>query len=91
VRFRAFRRGPWKLVETSEAKAYLFRVGEDGGESRDLAAEQPETLAALRAELAEAAARIGLPALDGPLDAGAGAEALDPATRERLKELGYVE
>jgi len=91
ARFRAYRSGPWKLVESSEGAALLFHLEEDPAETRDLAAERPGELARLRAELADAAGRIGLPPLDGPLEQGAGTDSLDADTRERLQQLGYIE
>ncbi len=49
----AMRDGPWLLVEFfDEAKAELFNLADDIGETRDLAAQQPERVAKLRAALA---------------------------------------
>jgi arylsulfatase A-like enzyme len=89
-RYRAFREGGLKLVETSLGERFLFDLAADPDESRDLAAERPEQVARLAASLERARAALGLPALDADLGSGA-APALDSATRERLKQLGYVE
>jgi arylsulfatase A-like enzyme len=91
ARFRAYRSGPWKLVESSGGDTLLFHLGEDPEESRDLARERPQDVTRLRAELEAATRRIAMPPLDATLAAGAGSEALDEATRERLKQLGYIE
>ena len=47
---RAVRRGPWKLLVQGDS-VRLFNLDEDLGEQRDLAQDQPEMVAALRAEL----------------------------------------
>ena len=89
-RYRSYRSGDWKLVETSEGEAYLFDLASAEGESRDLAASQPEQLAVLQAGLASVRLELGLPALDA-LEVGEAAPDLDEATRERLRQLGYLE
>ncbi len=92
VRLRAYRSGPLKLVETSAGKAFLYDLSADPDEDHDLAAERPEEVARLRRELDTWCAAMGIPGL-GAAGAGAGdaAATMDPAARERLKALGYVE
>jgi arylsulfatase A-like enzyme len=90
-RYRLLREGSLKLVETSDGESFLYDLRADPAESRDLGGERPAELAHMRARMAEARTRLGLPALDAPLAAGAGAPELDEATRERLRALGYVE
>jgi hypothetical protein len=77
-------------VETSLGERFLFDLAADPDESRDLAAERPEQVARLAASPERARAPLGLPALAAERGSGA-APALDAATRERLKQLGYVE
>jgi arylsulfatase A-like enzyme len=89
-RYRAYRQGDWKLVETSEGEAYLFDLGSPLGETRDVARSQPDQLARMRADLAVVQAELALPPLDA-LEVGEGAPELDEATRERLRQLGYLE
>ena len=90
VRYRLYRDGPWKLVDTSSGHVFLYDVRADPGEQHNLAEERPEVLARLRANLDDTAADLGLPRLDAELDLGESPE-LDADTRERLKALGYVE
>jgi arylsulfatase A-like enzyme len=91
VHLRALRDGRWKLVATSDGRRLLYDLEADPGETRDLAAEQPEQLAALDARLEAARADLGLPPLDQIGSEGEAAPELDPATQQRLRELGYVE
>jgi arylsulfatase A-like enzyme len=76
---------PWKLVLGAGAPR-LFDLSRDPRELRNLAAKEPERVARLSAELAEA---LGPHASDG-------VEALDPRRieprlRDRLRELGYLD
>ncbi len=89
-RYRAYRSGDWKLIESSKGDTLLFDLGADPDEARNLASERPEQLALLRAELAEVRAGLNLPLLDAEIEAGATPE-LDDATREQLRALGYTE
>ena len=91
TRYRSYRSGSWKLVESSRGEAFLYDLATDSGETSNLAAAQPEQLARLRAQLEAERTRLGLPALDASLEVGAAAQELDQATRERLRQLGYVE
>jgi arylsulfatase A-like enzyme len=90
-RYRLFREGNLKLVTSSRGDALLYDLAADPRETRDLAAERPADLARMRARLAAAGAAIGLPALDAKLGEGGGAPAMDEATREQLRALGYAE
>jgi arylsulfatase A-like enzyme len=90
-RYRAYRSGSWKLVETSKGEEFLFDLASDPGETRDLAAARPVELARLRAELETVRGRIGLPELDGDLAGDGARPELDEETQERLRELGYLE
>jgi arylsulfatase A-like enzyme len=90
LRYRAYRQGDWKLVETSDGEAYLFDLASPARETRDLAGSQPERLARMRADLARVRAELALPSLDS-LEVGEAAPELDEATRERLRQLGYLE
>ena len=48
----AIRRGPWKLIEFFDSgKAELYNLAEDPGESLDLATQETERVATLRADL----------------------------------------
>ena len=50
---QAIRRGPWKAVRPGpDAAIRLFDLGDDPGETRDVAAEHPEVAAALGEALA---------------------------------------
>jgi len=89
-RYRMLRDGPLKLVETSTGEALLYDLAADPGERRDFASERPAELARMRARMREVAERLGLPPLDAPASAGE-APALDEATREQLRALGYAE
>jgi arylsulfatase A-like enzyme len=86
----ALRRGAEKLVlPARDAPAELYDLASDPGERRDLAAEQPERAAALRAELETWVKRLHV---EG---AQAGTQAVpnrEPhPSRGALEALGYVE
>jgi arylsulfatase A-like enzyme len=90
ARYRALRDGRLKLVASSNAEPLLYDLAADPGEERNVAAERPADVARLSESLEQIRVALGLPALD--VDLGGGAETeLDPATRERLRQLGYVE
>ncbi len=86
---RAYRAGPWKLVQATMGGPYLYDLARDPTEARDLAAERPEQVAKLAVELEAVRVRLGLPKLN-EARAGAAAPALDEATQQRLRELGYL-
>jgi hypothetical protein len=91
VRYRAFRSGPVKLVESSLGELFLYDLAEDPGEERNLVAENPELLARMQGELEATRVNLQLPRLGDELASGEGLPELDEATVERLRELGYVE
>ena len=77
---------PWKLVESEGgAPPRLYDLARDPGEGRDVAAEQPEVVARLAANLARWKAARPLPRDDEPLSPDRVAE------REALRSLGYVD
>ena len=65
---QAVRVGAWKLVRNGDDPPELYHLGEDPGESRDLARRQPETVARLSSLLETA--RTNAP--EFPLQAGPG-------------------
>jgi arylsulfatase A-like enzyme len=90
ARFRAYRAGSLKLVETVPGAPVLFDLAADPAERRNLARADGAMLARLRGELETVRQALGLPALDAPVG-GPAAPVLDPAARERLRALGYAE
>lgn len=91
-RFRTYRSGDHKLVQHITDGTVLFDLRKDPGESTDIAAQAPDKVAALQAELADWQAKLGLPALDAPIDAPKGMpENLSAEEIEALKALGYME
>jgi arylsulfatase A-like enzyme len=91
VRLRVYRSGKWKLVESSGGPAMLYDLSADPDEERDLAGSESAELARVKAELETWRAAMGIPELGQPGSAPAAEAAMDPAARERLKALGYVE
>jgi arylsulfatase A-like enzyme len=89
-RYRAYRLGAKKLIESSKGESWLYDLAADPEERHDLAGERPEEVARMKAEQEKLRAKIGLPALDHAVAQRESRE-LDPATRERLRELGYAE
>ncbi|HEV7732826.1 MAG TPA: sulfatase [Candidatus Binatia bacterium] len=88
-RFRAYRSGTEKLVVDSAGGQWLFDLQVDPGETRDVAAARPDRVTRLRSDLEAWVQALGLPALDAAVTAAA--PPMDPAARERLRALGYVE
>jgi len=81
---RAVRAGRWKLVVDDVGGApRLFDLVEDPAEVDDVAADHPETVAALLADLADVDTRR---VFATPVDRGE----LDESTRDQLRALGYV-
>lgn len=79
---RAWRDGDWKLIEAPRPE--LYDLAADAGEARNLLADEPERVAALRTALRETVAGDnpgGIAAEQAPVDAEAMA---------RLRALGYV-
>ena len=90
ARIRTYRAGSWKLVLTSKGKRFLFDLATDPGETRNLAEARPEKLASLLDELDTWRAALALPVIDDEREYREVPD-LDPAARERLRALGYVE
>ena len=77
---RSLRRGPWKYIHQAEAE--LYRLDEDPGEVVNLAAQHPEKVAELRAELERLVGEAAPPA-----DAGS---TISAEERAQLEALGYT-
>jgi arylsulfatase A-like enzyme len=90
-RYRTYRSGTLKVVQTSKGDTYLFDLAADPHEDHDVAASRPADLARVKAELVAWAEKLHLPAIDAAGGGPPPATELDPATRERLKALGYAE
>jgi arylsulfatase A-like enzyme len=106
VHHASVRSGDWKLLRAGAAPAQLYDLGTDPSESRDVAAEHPETLARLEGILAayfsagaagdvagvdwEAAAGSGLLWTPGARPTSAPVEPSD-GTLEALEALGYLD
>jgi arylsulfatase A-like enzyme len=89
-RYRTYRSGTWKLVETARGETFLFDLAADAAERDDLASSRPADLARLRRELATWIERLRLPSIEAAGDALPAVE-VDAATKERLKALGYAQ
>lgn len=76
---RAVRDGEWKYIDAPERELYDLRA--DPGERTNVYAKKPELAAGLDRSLA---------ALAGPASAPAAQPAVDAATAERLRSLGYL-
>jgi len=87
--YHALYEPPWKLVLDSRGDVTLFDLDRDPGEEHDLAAREPERVAAMKARLEDALERAReLAARTGN---GTGEEKdLDPEVVRRLRALGYV-
>jgi hypothetical protein len=87
----AVRFGDYKLItDISASSAVLYDLARDAGETTDILAREPGTAAALQQYAAEywrRSAGTGTAAATTP---GTGSQALDPATKERLRALGYL-
>jgi Flp pilus assembly protein TadD len=77
-RLAALEEGDWKYVEAPEPE--LYDLARDPGETRNLAAEHPERLERMAAELREITAR----------ERTSDSIELDPAARAALESLGYA-
>jgi arylsulfatase A-like enzyme len=91
VRYRAFEENGWKLVEDSEGNRWLFRPEEDPEETKDLSGARPDLVAQLASRREMLIRGLGLGALDAEKLGGGGHVELDPAAREGLKALGYIQ
>lgn len=91
-RYRTYRSGPYKLVQHSVDGWFLYDLVADPGETRDLASEDPATLARLQRELEDWRLKLGLPELDAAIDAPRDLPAgLGEAERAALEALGYLD
>lgn len=91
-RFRAYRSGDYKLVQHTTDGTVLFNLSSDPMESRDIAGNDKYTTQAMVSELESWQARLGLPALDAPIDAPKSLpENLSAEELEALRALGYIE
>lgn len=89
ARFRAFRSGRRKLVDAEPGGTFLFDLDDDPGEEHDLSMKDRLDLAPMREDLQQWTERLGLPDLRAAV--GAPVKPVDPAARERLRQLGYAE
>jgi choline-sulfatase len=78
--------GDYKLVSTAK-ETQLFNVANDPGESRDLAAAEPERAAAMKASLEAMLRSLPRP----KVDRNRSVKPVDEETQRALKGLGYVE
>ncbi len=89
-RVRAYRKGALKLIEANASnprglpERALFEMTSDAGEQQDLAASRGGDVEALSADLGAVEAHAVSSAVE------AAETAIDGATRERLRALGYV-
>ena len=85
-RLRSLRVGDEKLIWASDGRHELYNLADDPDELEDLAAAQPERVAALSARLEEIVASRSLSSTDirPPLSL------IDPETVENLRALGYI-
>jgi arylsulfatase A-like enzyme len=88
-RQRSLIRDPWKIIlDLKTGDLSLFNMESDPGETMNVASEQPEIAAGLRARLLEIVSGHE----DKDLDMDAAAEAVrDVELRKQLSALGYVE
>jgi arylsulfatase A-like enzyme len=89
-RFRTYRSGDFKLLESSRGGVMLFDLKDDPGETVDRARKRPRARKQAEAELLDWRSLLGLPDIHGPLRRRP-VPRLDPEAHERLRELGYVE
>ena len=75
-------RWPWKLIVSDRGKSELFQLETDSLEAHDRSGKQEER--ELRAELELARAALSPPSVPAPAT-------VDPALREQLRGLGYIE
>lgn len=87
IRHRAYREGMHKLILTTAGGAHVFDLAADPEETRSL--ERPEE-ARLKEALGAWRAALALPPLDAAVEQR-GTPDIDPAAREQLRALGYLE
>lgn len=83
---RAIADDRWILIETQAGTWLLFDRREDPGETRDVAAEHPDLVAEMRAELDALQARARA---EGASHEGAAAVELAPEDAQQLEDIGY--
>jgi arylsulfatase A-like enzyme len=86
----ALRRGPWKLIRSGR-RSELYHLGDDPGETRDLASRQPQRARALRRELDDWIAALRTRARTEGTLAVPSRESHPAEQAEALRALGYVE
>jgi arylsulfatase A-like enzyme len=86
VNARALRDQRWKYIQHEDGREELYDLQADPDEEQDLAAEQPETVARLRAQLAKFMQQF-----DDVEPFEEAEPELDDFLKEHLKALGYLE
>jgi len=89
LRFRSYRVDELKLVDVSDGSGFLFDLRIDPDENDDRSDDRTPELVRLRSELESWQAALGLAALDS--ESWGGTPTIDPAARERLRALGYID
>lgn len=82
-RLRAVRRGDWKFIRGSDGTEWLFDLETDDNEARNLVSDHPDRRDDLAATLDKWTATL-------PAVTGSEVE-MDPATKARLEDLGYLQ
>jgi hypothetical protein len=88
-RMRAARRTDGKYIRNERIPDEAYRIDEDPGESTNLAGTDDETVAELEATLSAFEERVG--GEWSAVDAGDPLDGMDETTKDRLRDLGYVE
>ncbi len=91
VRYRALEEDGWKLIVDSTGNQWLYRPRSEPEELVNHADAEPEVVARLAARLEAVVKGLGLGDIDAEKLGPGGDVELDPAARERLKALGYVQ
>lgn len=90
IRQRAYREGTHKLIRTTAGSVHVFDLAADPQETRNLAPAMNGAAERLKEELRTWRAALALPSLDADVDQR-GTPDIDPAAREQLRALGYIE
>jgi arylsulfatase A-like enzyme len=88
--YRALCAGRYKLVQHSLLHSFLYDTWEDPGETRDLSAERPLALAYVRGLLGLTLSGVSSTGAPHPSVHRAETTAIDAATEQQLRALGYV-
>jgi len=91
VRYRSIEEDGWKLVEDERGNRWLFRPAGDADEQSDLTKDHPDVVSRLAAARETLVRGLGLGPMNAKTLGPGGNVKLDPAARERLKSLGYVQ